>query len=120
MENGSTINTSSDPNFPALVIDDEEGWSVTGRSQAFIEVMKQVERIAGTNSPVLLTGESGTSKELAASAIHNRSSRRDQPFVTVNCASIPAESIEELLEDTDGGTIFLKEITETTPSFQEK
>jgi DNA-binding NtrC family response regulator len=120
MENGTTINTSSDPNFPALVIDDEEGWNVTGRSQAFIEVMKQVDRIAGTNSPVLLTGESGASKELVASAIHNRSSRRDQPFVTVNCASIPAESIEGLLEDTDGGTIFLKEITETTPTFQEK
>lgn len=112
MENGSTINSSTDANFHALVIDDE--------GQAFIEVMKQVGQLADTNSPILLTGESSTGKELVASAIHNRSSRRDQPFVTVNCASVPAESIEELFEDADGGTIFLKEITETTPSFQEK
>jgi len=126
MENRSTINTSTDTNFQALVIDDraqgsrEESWYTIGRSQAFIEVMKDVDRIAGTNSPILLTGESDTAKELVASAIHNRSSRRDQPFVTVNCASIPPESIEGLFEDADGGMIFLKEITETTPSFQEK
>jgi DNA-binding NtrC family response regulator len=126
MENGSTINTSTDANFRALVIDDEsqvlreEGWNIIGRSQAFIEVMKQVGRVAGTDLPILLTGESGTGKQLVATAIHNRSSRRDQPFVIVNCASVPAESIEGLLEDADGGTILLKEITETTPSFQEK
>jgi two-component system, NtrC family, response regulator AtoC len=142
MENRSTINTSSDANFQALVIDDEslvrefissvlreESWNIIGRSHAFIEVMKQVSRAADTNSPVLLTGESGTGKELVAATIHNLSSRRDQPFVTVNCASIPAELIESelfgaerpgLFEDADGGTIFLTEITETTPSIQEK
>lgn len=126
MENGSMINTSTDANFQALVVDDEsqasreEGWYIVGRSQAFIEVMKQVGRVAGTNSPILLTGEPGTGKELVAAAIHNRSSRRDQPFVTVNCASVPAEAIEELLEDADGGTILLKEITETAQWFQEK
>jgi DNA-binding NtrC family response regulator len=124
MENGSRINTSTDANFQTLVIDDEgsreEGWNIIERSQTFIEVMKHVARVAGTNSPILLTGESGTGKDLVASAIHNRSSRRDQPFVTVNCASIPPESIEGLFEDADGGTIFLKEITDTTPSFQEK
>ena len=125
MENGSTINTSTDTNFQALVIDEaqgsrEESWYINGRSQAFIEMMKHLDQVAGTNAAILLTGESSTGKDLAASAIHNRSSRRDQPFVTVNCASIPPESIEGLLEDADGGTIFLKEITETTPSFQEK
>ena len=123
MENGSTINTSTDANFQPLVIDDElreESWNIIGRSQAFIEVMKQVGRLAGTDTPVLLTGEPGTGKELVASAIHNRSSRRDQPFVAVNCASLPAESIERLFEDADGGTILLKEVTETTPSFHEK
>jgi len=124
MENGSTINTSTDSNFQTLVIDDEgsreDGWTIMGRSQAFIEVMKQVGPVADKNSPILLTGESGSAKDLVASAIHNRSSRRDQPFVTVNCASIPPESIEGLFEDADGGTIFLKEITESTPSFQEK
>jgi len=141
MENRSTINTSFDADFQALVIDDEslvrefissvlreESWNIIGRSHAFIEVMKQVSRAADTNSPILLTGESGTGKELVASTIHNHSSRRDQPFVTVNCASIPAELIESelfggdrrgLFEDADGGTIFLTEITETTPSLQE-
>ena len=112
---------------------------LVGRSQAFIELMKQVGRVANTNLPVLLTGESGTGKELVASAIHHRSSRSEHPFVTVNCAAIPADLIEAelfghvrgsftgadrdrrgLWEEADGGTIFLDEITETNSSFQVK
>ena len=112
---------------------------LVGRSQAFIEVMKQVGRVANTNLPVLLTGESGTGKELVASAIHQRSGRSDQPFVAVNCGAIPAELIEAelfghvkgsftgadrdrrgLWEEADGGTVFLDEITETNSSFQVK
>ena len=112
---------------------------LVGRSQAFIEVMKQVGRVSNTNLPVLLTGESGTGKELVASAIHRRSGRGDKPFVAVNCGAIPADLIEAelfghvkgaftgadrdrrgLWEEADGGTVFLDEITETTPSFQVK
>ena len=112
---------------------------LVGRSQAFIEVMKQVGRVANTNLPVLLTGESGTGKELVASAIHHRSGRSDQPFVAVNCGAIPADLIEAelfghvrgsvtdadrdrrgLLEEADGGTLFLEKITETNSSFQVK
>ncbi|HEV8431167.1 MAG TPA: sigma-54 dependent transcriptional regulator [Pyrinomonadaceae bacterium] len=112
---------------------------LVGRSQAFIEVMKQVGRVANTNLPVLLTGESGTGKELVASAIHHRSGRSAQPFVAVNCGAIPAELIEAelfghvkgsftgadrdrrgLWEEADGGTVFLDEITETNSSFQVK
>jgi two-component system, NtrC family, response regulator AtoC len=112
---------------------------LVGRSQAFIEVMKQVGRVSNTNLPVLLTGESGTGKELVASAIHHRSGRSDQPFVAVNCGAIPAELIEAelfgqvrgsftgadrdrrgLWEEADGGTVFLDEITETNTSFQVK
>ena len=112
---------------------------LVGRSQAFIEVMKQVGRVANTNLPVLLTGESGTGKELVASAIHHRSGRADHPFIAVNCAAIPGELIEAelfghvkgsftgadrdrrgLWEEADGGTVFLDEITETSPSFQVK
>lgn len=112
---------------------------LVGRSQAFIEVMKQVGRVANTNLPVLLTGESGTGKELVASAIHHRSGRADRPFIAVNCAAIPAELIEAelfghvkgsftgadrdrrgLWEEADEGTVFLDEITETSPSFQVK
>jgi DNA-binding NtrC family response regulator len=88
---------------------------------------------------VLLTGESGTGKEVVASALHQRSRRSTQPFVAVNCGAIPGELIEAelfghvkgsftgadrdrigLWEEADGGTVFLDEITETTPAFQVK
>src|SRR6185295_5059561 len=112
---------------------------VLGRSEVFINVMKQVGRVAATNLPVLLSGESGTGKEVIASSLHSRSSRRDQPFVAVNCGAISTELIESelfghtkgsftgadrdrkgLWEEADKGTIFLDEITETTPAFQVK
>jgi DNA-binding NtrC family response regulator len=112
---------------------------LVGRSQAFIEVMKQVGRVATTNLTVLLTGESGTGKELVASALHRRSKRADKPFIAVNCGAIPSELIESelfghtkgsftgadrdrrgLWEEADGGTVFLDEITETSLNFQVK
>ncbi len=113
--------------------------AVLGRSEAFIGVMKKVGRVAATNLPVLLTGESGTGKEVVASLLHGRSSRRDQPFIAVNCGAISADLIEAelfghvkgsftgadrdrkgLWEEADRGTVFLDEITETTPAFQVK
>src|ERR1043166_4463449 len=112
---------------------------LVGRSHAFIEVMKQVGRVAPTNLPVLLAGESGTGKELVASTIHHRSGRAAKTFVAVNCGAIPSELIEAelfghvkgsftgaerdrrgLWEEADGGTVFLDEITETTLAFQVK
>ena len=112
---------------------------LVGRSHAFIEVMKQVGRVASTNLPVFLTGESGTGKELVASTLHRRSGRADKTFVAVNCGAIPAELIEAelfghvkgsftgadrdrrgLWEEANEGTVFLDEITETSPSFQVK
>jgi DNA-binding NtrC family response regulator len=112
---------------------------LVGRSQAFIEVMKQVDRVANTDLPVFLTGESGTGKELLASVIHHHSVRCDRPFIAVNCGAIPADMIEAelfgyvsgsftgadedrrgLLEEADGGTVFLNQITETNSSFQIK
>jgi len=112
---------------------------VLGRSEAFINVMKQVGRVAATNLPVLLSGESGTGKEVIASSLHSRSSRREEPFIAVNCGAISAELIESelfghtkgsftgadrdrkgLWEEADKGTVFLDEITETTPAFQVK
>jgi DNA-binding NtrC family response regulator len=102
-----------------------------GRSQAFVELMKQVDVVSRTNSPVLLTGEPGAVKEFVAAAIHHRSGRSDRPFVVINCAAIPAELIEAklfgrdedrrgLLEEIDGGTIFLDELTQTSPAIQLK
>jgi two-component system, NtrC family, response regulator AtoC len=110
---------------------------LVGRSQAFLKTLKQLARVSNANFPVLLTGESGTGKELVASAIHQRSTRADRPFMAINCGAIPNERIEAelfgyirgsfagadrdqrgLWEEADGGTLFLDEITETSLSFQ--
>jgi DNA-binding NtrC family response regulator len=115
------------------------GVTLVGRSRAFVEIMKQVGRVAPTSLPVLLSGESGTGKEVVAKALHHRSTRKDGPFIAVNCGAIPAELIESelfghvrgsftgaerdrpgLLEEADRGTILLDEITETSPAFQVK
>ena len=112
---------------------------LVGCSETFIQVMKQVGKVAATNLSVLLTGESGTGKEVVAKALHKRSNRADQPFLAVNCGAISAELIESelfghvkgsftgadrdrqgLWEEANHGTVFLDEITETTPAFQVK
>ena len=91
------------------------------RSHAFIEVLKEVDHVSSTDSPVLLIGDSGTIRALVASAIHHCSNRREHPFVAINCGSSTAEPIPaELLEQADGGTLFLDEIMETSSSFQER
>ena len=110
---------------------------LVGRSQAFLQVMQQVDLISNTDSPVLLTGEPDTSKELVAALIHHLSRRKDQLFLSIDCGAIPPELIEAklfgqvndaftgadqdrkgLFEQADGGTVFLDEITQTSPSFQ--
>lgn len=110
-----------------------------GTSPKFVECLKMVGRVAGTNLPVLITGESGTGKEVVARAIHQRSQRAGNRFVTINCGAVPTELIESelfghargsftgadrermgLWEEATGGTLFLDEITETSPLFQVK
>ena len=91
---------------------------LAGRSQAFVEMMKQVDLVSGTDSPVLLTGEPGAGQEFVAAAIHQHSDRNDRPFVMINCATIPAELIEAKLLEADGGTVFLDEVTQTSASLQ--
>lgn len=68
--------------------------SMIGRSAAFREVERQVERIAGTCAPVLIEGETGCGKEVAARAIHYLSPRRDRPFVPINCGAVADNLIE--------------------------
>lgn len=117
----------------------ESDLALIGTSPKFVECLKMVGRVAGTNLPVLITGESGTGKEVVARAIHQRSKRAGNRFVTVNCGAIPTELIESelfghsrgsftgadrervgLWEEATGGTLFLDEITETNSLFQVK
>ncbi len=113
--------------------------NIVGGSSAVREVLGRVVRIAPTDAIVLITGPSGTGKELIAKAIHANSKRADRPFVAVNCAAITETLLESelfghargaftgaiaarkgLFEEADGGTIFFDEIAETPIAFQAK
>jgi transcriptional regulator with GAF, ATPase, and Fis domain len=72
-------------------------YGIVGRSRAIAEVIHRIELVSATTSTVLITGETGTGKELAARAIHEHSPRREMPFVKVNCAAIPETLIESEL-----------------------
>jgi len=106
-----------------------DNYGIVGRSRAIQEVIRQAEIVAGTKSTVLITGETGTGKELIARAIHYRSEQREMPLVKVNCAAIPETLLESELFGhvrgaftgamgtkkgkfalANGGTIFLDEI----------
>jgi DNA-binding NtrC family response regulator len=112
---------------------------IIGDSPAIQTVSQAIQRVAPTEATVLLTGESGTGKEVFSRAIHRLSSRRDKPFVTVNCAAIPHSLIENELfghekgsytgaftrkvgkfDVADQGTMFLDEIGELHISVQAK
>jgi formate hydrogenlyase transcriptional activator len=112
---------------------------VIGNSPALESVLEQVERVAPTDSTVLIHGETGTGKELIARAIHNISSRFGRPFVKLNCAAIPLDLLESELfghekgaftgaiaqkigrfELADKGTLFLDEIGDIPQALQPK
>ncbi len=113
--------------------------NIAGRSGAVREVLGRIIKVAPTDATVLITGESGTVKELVAKAIHANSRRSDRPFVPVNCAAISETLLESelfghargsftgavsarkgLFEEADGGTFFFDEIAETPLTFQAK
>jgi DNA-binding NtrC family response regulator len=106
---------------------------------AMQQTMAQVERVAASETRVCILGETGTGKELVARALHERSARREGPFITLNCAAVPAELIESELfghekgaftgaaarhlgkfEQADGGTLFLDEIGDMPLPMQAK
>jgi two-component system nitrogen regulation response regulator NtrX len=88
----------------AMKLSFDDRYRMVGLSPALEKVWEAIRRAAPTNATVLLTGESGVGKELAARAIHRNSLRRDQPFVQVNCAAIPEELIESELFGHEKGS----------------
>ncbi|MDP2336133.1 MAG: sigma-54 dependent transcriptional regulator [Bacteroidota bacterium] len=112
---------------------------IVGNSLAIQKVKDMIDRVAGTDARVLITGSNGTGKELVARLLHEKSNRSDGPFIEVNCAAIPSELIESELfghekgaftsaikqrkgkfEQATGGTIFLDEIGDMSLSAQAK
>ncbi|HSC79143.1 MAG TPA: sigma-54 dependent transcriptional regulator, partial [Chitinolyticbacter sp.] len=114
-------------------------FNLIGASLQFKQVLRQIEKMAGVDVPVLVLGETGTGKELAARAIHFNSARKERPFVAVNCGALTETLLESelfghvrgaftgaatnkkgLIEVADRGTIFLDEIGEMSPLMQVK
>ena len=112
---------------------------MVGDSPQMKQIEEQIERVAATDARVLITGESGTGKELVASAIHDASTRRDRPFIRVNCAAIPRDLVESEMfghergaftgatqtrigrfELAHTGTLFLDEIGDLSQDAQAK
>jgi two-component system response regulator PilR (NtrC family) len=112
---------------------------IVGRSGPMLQVFRLVETVCRTNSTILISGDSGTGKELVARAIHTLSLRREHPFVAVNCGALPETLLESelfghmrgaftgadankkgLIEVADRGTIFLDEIGEMSATMQVK
>ena len=115
------------------------GHRIAGASPAIRATLDMIDRVAGSDATVLITGESGTGKELVARALHDLSPRKDQPFVAINCAAMPAPLLESelfghvrgaftdakqarqgLFAQAGGGTIFLDEIGEMAMEMQVK
>jgi len=113
--------------------------NIIGDSEPMHEVFRLVETVAATDYTILITGSSGTGKELIAHAIHEKSERREQPFVAINCGAIPETLLESELfghekgafthallkkegkfEVANGGTIFLDEISDLSQHLQSK
>jgi transcriptional regulator with GAF, ATPase, and Fis domain len=112
---------------------------ILGESPGLLRLLDEVGQVSGTDSTVLIQGETGTGKELIARAIHGRSQRRERPLIKINCAALPRELVESELfghekgaftgatqqrqgrfELADGGTLFLDEVSELPPETQAK
>jgi transcriptional regulator with GAF, ATPase, and Fis domain len=112
---------------------------IVGRGQRLTAVLDAVSRVAGTDATVLITGETGTGKELVARALHSASKRNGKPLIKVNCAALPGGLVESELfghekgaftgaiarrvgrfELAEGGTLFLDEVGELPPDAQAK
>ncbi len=126
----------------SLKLSVKSGWKfgkIIGKSRVMTEVFNTISRVAPAQSTVLITGDSGTGKELVARAIHDCSRRKDKAFVAINCTAIPESLLESelfghikgsftgavsdkkgLFEEADGGTLFLDEIGDLDMALQAK
>ncbi len=117
----------------------EENNAIICQDPAMLEILKLTDQVAASEANILITGASGTGKELIAHRLHNKSRRTDRPFVAVNCAAIPENLLESELfghekgaftgavarrigkfEEADGGTLLLDEVSEMDPRLQAK
>jgi two-component system NtrC family response regulator len=113
--------------------------NIVAKSRQMLAIFDLIRRVAPTNATVLITGASGTGKELVARALHRHSLRRKRPFVSVNCTALPETLLESelfghakgsftgaiadkrgLFEEAHGGTVFLDEIGEISPLLQQR
>ncbi len=118
---------------------DKRFGEIIGACASMLEVFRKLQKVAATDISVLITGETGTGKELIAREVHRRSDRVDGPFVTVNCGAIPENLMESEMfghvkgaftgavasrggkfQQADKGTLFLDEVGELTPQLQVK
>lgn len=117
----------------------DDSHQMIARDQAMLDVIGLADQVAGSEASILITGESGTGKEVIAQHVHQKSSRSDKPFISVNCAAIPENLLESELfghekgaftgavarrigkfEEADGGTLLLDEISEMDVRLQAK
>ncbi len=125
--------------YPPLIEREDYELGIIGRSPAMQEVFKLIGQLAASDATALITGQSGTGKELVARAIYQHSRRHGQPFLAVNCAALPEPLLESELfghergaftgatsqrigrfEQAHGGTLFLDEIGDMSPATQTK
>ncbi|MDY6797652.1 MAG: sigma-54 dependent transcriptional regulator [Pseudomonadota bacterium] len=128
----------SEPEQPAPVQDDEQGL-LLGQSEEIRKLRSRVRKLARSQAPVFISGESGSGKELVARMIHSQGPRGDKPFVAVNCGAIPSELMESeffghkkgsftgaidnkdgMFRDASGGTLFLDEVADLPMAMQVK
>ncbi len=136
---GTSLSCEGDEYASARAFREAHAREMVGEHPKLLEVFSLLERVVDTDCNVLISGESGTGKELVAKAVHDASERHEGPFVTVNCAAIPAELMESEIfghakgaftgaterrlgkfEAADGGTLFLDEIGEMDLALQSK